>query len=166
MIQIINALSDPAWADVQAVAIAEDLRQADRQEIAASSGLPPLTCIREGIKLSDSAWIVLDRAGAPVSIFGVAPSTQEGVGVVWLLGTNRMMREALPIARATGRCIRQLHTRYTCLFNFVDARNEVSLRWLHWAGFDIAAERHTHGTEGRLFYEVVRFDDASASGVF
>lgn len=156
MIRVVDALTDPAWADEQAATTAANLRQADREEIAASSGLPPLGCIREGLRLSSHAWIVQDDAGAPICIFGAAPSAQADVGIVWLLGTDGIADEAFAIARATLRYLAALHATYPYLFNFVDARNTVSLRWLQWAGFDVIGEREAFGAGNIKFYEVVR----------
>lgn len=120
MIRVVDALADPAWANEQASFIAAHLRLADRNEIAASSGLPPLDCIREGLRLSSHAWIVQDRTGAPICIFSAAPSAQKDVGIVWLLGTDGIAGEAFAVARATLPYLDALHATYPYLFNFVE----------------------------------------------
>lgn len=164
-VQVIDALQDPQWTDGQVQQIAANLRASDRDEIAASSGLEPLFCLRESVTLSSRAWIVLDRLKRPIVAFGVAPSIHAGIGVAWLLGTNGMMGEAINLARHTQTYLDQMHADFPQLFNFVDARNDVSLRWLEWSGFRIVSSRPAHGPEQRLFYEMARLIDWNTTNV-
>jgi len=50
----------------------------------------------------------------------------------------------------------KLHEQYPVLFNVVDARNEVHVRWLRYMGFTFIRKHPNWGPEGRLFYEFVR----------
>ena len=45
---------------------------------------------------------------------------------------------------------------YPVLFNVVDARNKIHVRWLQWMGFTFIKKHSEYGPEGRLFYEFVR----------
>ena len=42
--------------------------------------------------------------------------------------------------------------------NYIDARNEQSLRWLRWTGFKLLEAHPEHGREKRLFFTFARFD--------
>lgn len=137
--------------------IAENLREADRQEIEASSGDYPMGAVFQSWQASTKSWLILDRTGLPIGIMGVAPHpTSEGLGMAWMVGTDGVAEEALSIARQTRRYVEEMHEDYPILWNFIDARNELSLKWLEWSGFIIADAHLNFGPEGRLFYEFIR----------
>jgi hypothetical protein len=70
-------------------------------------------------------------------MFGAAPHPLPGVGVVWMLGTDGILKNSFGIARATRRYFDTLNDAYFVLWNYIDARNVVSLRWLRWGGFKL-----------------------------
>lgn len=136
--------------------IAENLRTADRAEIRATSGLSPEDSLMASYHLSTSSYLILDRLSTPIGAMGAAPSLIEDVGIIWMLGTDGIEREALSIARQTVRYVEELHTDYPVLWNYIDARNELSMRWLDASGFSIADVLPSHGPEHRPFFQFVR----------
>lgn len=144
-----------AWLE----AIADDMRQTDIDEVAASSGLSPLDALLGSVTASSSGYVVTDRDDKPVMIFGAAPHGAPGVGVVWMLATNGLQREAFHIAKQTRRYLAALHEQFTVLFNWIDDRNKPSMKWLEWGGFQVVDIDFNHGAEGRLFYQFVRHKD-------
>ena len=46
--------------------------------------------------------------------------------------------------------------RYRVLYNFIDARNTLHIKWLKWCGFTFIQKHYDYGYEKRLFYEFVR----------
>lgn len=138
--------------------IAENLREADRAELKASSDGDPEEIPMESYGLSTRSWLILDRTNLPVGIFGVAPALAPGVGIVWLLGTPGIEREAVAVARQTRKFVAEMHQDYPTLWNFVDARNELAIRWLLWSGFLITDVDPWHGAEGETFLEIARTD--------
>ena len=42
---------------------------------------------------------------------------------------------------------------YPILWNFIDSRNEIHLRWIKWCGFKIINERYIDNVK---FYEFIR----------
>ena len=119
-------------------AIAADTRQADVDELFASSGITPETAMWKGLVCSTHAWtgLIDDR---PVCMFGVAPrSVLSGRGYPWLIGTNRMEREARVFLRECRPQVAVMRGVYNLLENYVDARNVKAVRWLRWLGFEIA----------------------------
>lgn len=141
-----------AWLDY----IASHMREDDLAEVAASSALPPREALFTSFALSTHAYVVLGRDGTPVAAFGAAPHPLPGCGIVWMLGTEGIRKEAMGIARATRRYFDELNGAYWMLWNYIDGRNAVSMRWLRWGGFELLAEHTTHGPEGRPFFTFAR----------
>lgn len=107
--------------------------------------------------VSDLAWVILCD-GEPLTVFGVAPTGCEGSGMVWMMGTPQMDRVSLRLARISLDCIRLMHRSYRCLWNYIDARNEQSMRWLRWTGFRLLEAHPEFGREGRLFFTFARYE--------
>lgn len=141
-----------AWADH----IAANLRQQDHDEVRASSALAPREALVASLNLSSHAYCVESDTHGPVAMFGAAPHPFPGVGIVWMLGTEGIRREGYSIARQTRRYFDELNAAYWLLWNFIDGRNSVSMRWLRWGGFKLLAEHPDHGPEGRPFYTFAR----------
>lgn len=114
--------------------VAENMRAADRAEVAAASGLTPLEALRSGRLLSNELYTLVSPAGNPAAIFGVVPNHNVMGGVVWLLGTDDMTRYALAFHRGVKPQWEAMARRWGCLCNFVDSRNKVHIRWLEWLG--------------------------------
>ena len=73
-----------------------------------------------------------------------------------LLGTDAMLddlQDQRTFLRQSKEVLRELHHQFILLFNEVDARNTVHIRWLRWMGFTFVRYRPNYGTEGRPFYE-------------
>jgi hypothetical protein len=138
--------------------IAANLRPADKAEIEASLGddVDPFWTLFESWDFSIRSWLIVDETGLPIGIFGVAPFSREKVGVAWLLGTPGMEEAAYSVARQTRRYIREMHEAYPILWANVDARNELSMKWLAWAGFGVVDANPAFGPQKRLFLEFLR----------
>jgi hypothetical protein len=141
-----------AWADQ----LSANMRQSDIDEVQASSTLSPREALRASLALSTHAYCVESDTVGPVAMFGAAPHPLPGVGVVWMLGTDGIRQEGYSIAKATRRYFDELNAAYWMLWNFIDARNAVSMRWLRWGGFKLLAEHPNHGPEGRPFHTFAR----------
>lgn len=84
--------------------------------------------------------------GTPAACFGAAPLTMLDIkGVPWLLGTDAIRKIGLTGARLSRQYIKVLLDRFEVLENWVDANNEVSLRWLKFCGFHIQPEPEPYG---------------------
>lgn len=151
-LRLVPADQAGAWLDQ----IAANLRAQDMDEVRASSALPPREALFASVAVSSHAYVVEGRDGAPVAAFGAAPHALPGVGIVWMLGTDGIRRESYSIARATRRYFEELNQAYWMLWNYIDGRNSLSMRWLRWGGFELLAEHPNHGPEGRTFYTFAR----------
>lgn len=131
--------------------LAANLRQADVDEIAASIGLTPEEAIRLSVHYSSHGYVVLDADREPIAMFGAVPSPVPGAGIMWMLGTDGIKRNARDIARHSRPHLDRLNQTYPYLWNYVDARNVTSRRWLEWAGCRIVGEEPSYGVEKRAF---------------
>ena len=107
---------------------------------------------------SDPCLSLISRHGTVIGMWGVVPQSDR-VGRIWMLGTDAMFDDAIDrrtFLREAVKYVEELHQRYTVLFNEIDARNKVHMRWLRWMGFTFVRYRPNYGAEGRPFYEFCR----------
>jgi len=148
----------PADAD----ALAPRLRPADLRELDAALALPPATVLQHGVRASNPCQAIVHHESV-LGLFGVVPSARNPeVGAVWLLGSEEFASRPLFIARWSKVWIAKLHERYRVLGNYVDARNEVHIRWLRWCGFAFVRKIERFGVQGIPFYEVRREREVDA----
>ncbi len=132
--------------------LANNIRRADRDEVAAEGGRGPLAALRDSLAASIAAWTgaVGDR---PVCMFGVCPiDILGGIGSPWLLGTDEIKRYALSFLRLNKQYLPKMLELFPRLVNYVDVRNTVSIRWLKWLGFKLDPEPVPYGIWGMPFY--------------
>ena len=137
--------------------IAENLRDADRAEIAATTTEDPFWAIFESWQGSSISWLIIDPSGLPIGIMGVAPHLTPKVGVAWMIGTPEVetRANAHSIARQTRHYLEEMHRFYPVLWANVDARNDLSMKWLVWSGFDLTWAQD-FGPESRPFLQFIR----------
>lgn len=130
------ALRHPTIADVDL--IAWNMRECDRREIWASHRSLPHDALTEGWRLSTLVRVgtVDDRA---VCMFGVtARSALSTTGTPWMLATQELERVQRPFLRLSLPVVELMQDEYPKLENYVDARNDRTIRWLKWLGFKLA----------------------------
>lgn len=126
--------------------LAKYMRQSDKDEVAASVGWEPEYALHASLKDSSRAYVMLDRAGTPFVIFGVAPlHGHPGVGVPWLLATPLVEAHRIFCLKTSLKYINEFLQDYDLLLNFVDVRNRLSIEWIKWCGFKIADYREEFG---------------------
>lgn len=134
-------MADLLWVEPARVEhtarIAADVRPADRDEVMASHGLSPGRALDLSVRLSYRCWYV-ELDGEPLALVGVATqSLLSGTASPWLLGTTAIERNPMAFLRASRRLFPTLIQGTNYLENRVDARNEASIRWLAWLGFQL-----------------------------
>lgn len=108
------------------------LRQADRDEIAAASGLDPHECLTRA--LNYGANVAYDDDGGPVCMFGIR-NRNTSVGYVWLIGTDGIANNRVEFLRTSRGIISGWNLEFPVLWTLSDARNEVHHKWLRWLNF-------------------------------
>lgn len=134
--------------------IADNLRGDDRREVLAASGRDPKGVLEDGM-LDSVECRVFEIDGDLCGIYGVARTPQENLGLIWMVCTPAVERHALTFLRHSRSEMQSFHLHYPVLFNYVDARNELHVKWLKWVGCTFI-KRHLHfGAECREFLEFI-----------
>jgi|ERR1044072_64245 hypothetical protein len=136
--------------------LAPRLREADIQEIKAASGETSVGVLERGLFSSDPCYVVVRDDGRSLALFGVVPDLSSNFvssGIIWLLGSDDLVKYSYTFLRYGREWIERLQERYNFLWNYVDARNETHIRWLKWCGFSFYAILEKHGVEQRPFYK-------------
>lgn len=131
--------------------VARNLRPADRREIAAFTRESAVRVLGDGILSSSPCYTITLSDGRPIGIFGTRESDHPESALVWLLGTNDLVTHSKTFLRFSRHFLEQFHEKYRLLYNVIDARNTVHLRWLEWLGFDLVQEIPKYGVEQRTF---------------
>ena len=138
--------------------LAKNLREEDAREITAQSGASPKGGLIYSYFMSKLCLTTISRHGHVMSMGGVVPEGQDA-GRIWLLGCQSMFDDGIDkrwFLRESKKTLAIMQNKYPVLFNIVDARNELHVKWIQWLGFTFI-KKHLHwGPENRLFYEFVR----------
>jgi hypothetical protein len=130
------------------------MRKADVDEVRAAAGLDPVQALISGFQDSTPCYTA-EWKGEPFLMFGVVP-VDEVSGAIWLLGTPKVKEARVAFLKESKRVVAAFHDEYPLLFNYVDARNTVHIRWIKWLGFQFINKHPNHGYEGREFHEFIR----------
>lgn len=112
-----------------------ELRASDIREIWASHHHTPEQALTYCFENASYCQTIVNK-GKPTAMFGFCPEGPKhpDIASVWLLGTNGIPEMWIHFLRLTRIFIPEMLTHYPHLYNWVDARNEASIRWLKWAG--------------------------------
>lgn len=139
------------------LALAPRLRQADIDEVKAASGLDPETALILSHQVSSECFTVFGGCNQ-IAMFGVKQEDNPSIGRIWMLGSDEIHDHRFGFLRRSKAWVDHLQDRYPILYNYIDARNTVHIRWLQWLGFSFINEVHGYGSEQRLFYQFVRIN--------
>jgi hypothetical protein len=141
-------------ADIDVVA--QDMREADKDEVEASGGFSPLEALLVSYRASEPCYAATldDRA---VALFGVSPADAD-VGVIWMLGTNDITDHPVTFMRWSRTVVPMLIRPYKMVCNIVDKRNTAHVEWIRRTGFSFIREI-IHGPQNITFYEFARLND-------
>lgn len=131
-----------------AIDIAENMRQADVDEIWASSRSTPMQSVMAGLLVSRDPKVIQcvwhdtksgTADGRAMCIFGVTtPTILSRIGSPWMLGHRDLHLHSKTFLKLSREYVRQMKQEYDILVNWVDARNTLSLRWMKWVGLTVA----------------------------
>ena len=117
--------------------IADNMRIADVNEVWSSHRHTPLQSLEASFKTSSLIW-TMEHVGNPVVMFGVASGgALSDTGYPWLLGTDLMYKVTLEFLRYSRYYVNKMLRMFDVLENWVDIRNDKSVRWLQWCGFQL-----------------------------
>ena len=131
--------------------LASDMRQADADEVWASNNHAPLKSLMNSWGLSDYTAIAVVN-NEPCVMFGLVKcDILSGKGVLWMLGTNNSLKYRRKFLINTPPVIDEMLSICPYLFNYVHAKNEVSIKWLKWLGFRVEKQSKPYGAFGFPF---------------
>jgi len=139
-------------ASQEAIDAIGELRKCDEQEVRAALGLDGRTALQMSFEHAVRSWAIL-ADGDPVAVFGVSDYPHvRGQGCPWLLASERISEIWRFVLRNTKEYVfGPMMEGFDSLFNFVDVRNEASIRWLEWVGFHIS-NPIPFGLGGEMFH--------------
>ena len=133
--------------------LAERLRIADQNEIRAALGKDPLAVLARCPVISPVCYTVVNEHGRPVAMFGITPDRSDPeAGIPWALGTPELTRNRIAFLKESRSWLKHFQQGYRKLWNYIDARNEVHIRWVTRIGFRIVERIEEFGFEKRPFY--------------
>ena len=133
--------------------IALSLRPADLAEIKATGTEDPHVALTNGMELSTPSCYTITADDLPIAMFGTAPvELIPEFASIWLLGTDDIEDHPTAFLRLCKRTFPRLMTPYDMVFNLMDKRNELHVKFVKWLGFTFIRER-PFGPEGLPFYE-------------
>ena len=139
-----------------AINLSNDLRKEDIEEIKAYANIKPKEALILGIRTSKIPLGVFNHKGEIVSLCGVR-SINSYLGQVWLLASPKIQDNFSMTFLRHCRDVTDVLTKdHKILFNYVDARNELHIKWLKWLDFTFINRHEKFGFEKRPFYEFVR----------
>lgn len=132
--------------------IADNMRQADVDEVKAASSFTPLEAITKGVEISDMTSVAIIN-GDIVAIMGVVKTgVLSDNGVPWLLGTDNVSKHYREFLGSSRTVLNAMINVCPNLTNYVYVKNTVSIRWLKWLGFKLEKAK-PFGVNGELFHK-------------
>lgn len=133
--------------------IAANLREGDRQEVEAVRGPDVADALARAVLRSSHCWTAVGEDGTPIALFGVVPvSLLSGRASPWLLATEQAHEHPRSLVTEGRRYLSIMRAIYPNLYNYVDARNDKSIRWLRRLGFTLQPAR-PYGVAGLPFHK-------------
>ena len=137
--------------------LAQRLRYEDKQEIIASTGLKPYEALLKGYLENVIVFTIVNTKNKPVGIFGVN-DCGNGLGAIWLVATNDLSTVQISFLRQCREVVKVFNNKYKILWNFVDCRNSLHIKWLKWCGFKFI-NKQKYGVLNKPFYEFIRINN-------
>lgn len=147
------SIKQPDAADL--VYLAEHLRQSDQLELEAVGFSDPLAALKLSVSLSDVDYLKLICVdGVPLCIFGVVSRCLlSSEAEIWMLATNELYRYPKRLTLHSKLMVRIMLKRWRKLYNVIDVRSQLTIRWLQLIGFTM-----TETIEVKPGYPVFRFE--------
>lgn len=125
--------------------VAQRMREADKQEVEALTGLDPLAVLSLGLLHSSPCITCVASDGEIVGIAGVAPVVRNKVGSIWFLSTDAVEQHALQLVREGREWLDELNALYPVLANVVTESNDVHIRLIKHLGFEFKEPIDNYG---------------------
>ena len=136
------------------VSLAPNLRYEDVREVE-TLGRTSEQSLLSGYLYGKMCRSIIDKHGQVVGMYGVVPADDK-TGLVWMLGSKGLKKIATAFLKESRTEVNGMNTLFPHLWNIIDSRNELHLKWLKWCGFTIIGERMVNKVK---FYEFCKVAD-------
>ena len=137
--------------------LAPKLRKEDLKEIKANANIQPKDALIKGFQLSEVPVAIFNDKEEIVCMLGCCRTDIPSAAIVWLLASDDLKKDIPYRFLKHSRGVTEIfQKRYPVLYNFIDARNTLHIKWLKWCGFTFIKKHFDYGYEKRLFYEFIR----------
>jgi len=110
------------------------MRRKDEDEVIASGFSSAEEALSYSFGVSQQCYTI-ERNGLPLAMFGLVRSPdQDGVGIVWFLGTDEMKTIKKSFVKQSRVVIAKFLEVYPVLTNWVDAKYTEAISWLESCG--------------------------------
>ena len=130
------------------VSLAPNLRYEDVREVE-TLGRTPEQSLLSGYLYGKLCRSIIDKYGQVVGMYGVVPADDK-TGLVWMLGSGGLKKISTAFLKESRTEVEKMNNLLPHLWNIIDSRNELHLKWLKWCGFTIIGERMVNKVK---FYE-------------
>ena len=137
--------------------LAPRLRKTDKEEILAGIGETPYHALLIGFINCAIVFTIVNPKNEPVGIFGVT-DCGDGTGTIWLLATDGLAKIQIAFLKECRKVVNVLNKKYKILWNFVDCRNQLHIKWLKWCGFQFI-NKQKYGVLNKPFYEFIKINN-------
>ena len=134
--------------------LAPNLRFEDKREVN-TLGKTSEQSLLTGYLLGRVCRSIINNYGQVVGMYGVVPADSK-TGLVWMLGSDKLKKIKRPFLRESRTEVNGMNTLFPHLWNIIDSRNEMHLKWIKWCGFKIIGERMVNNVK---FYEFCKVAD-------
>ena len=120
------------------IALAPNLRKADKREMLAATGKVGASSLEKGIRDCDECWC-LELEDEPVALYGYRDGG-DGSAFIWLMGSDRINDITWQFLRQSKNTIKYVTKKYHTLWSLSDIRNTKHQEWYEWLGFKVIKE--------------------------
>lgn len=127
--------------------LAPKMRNEDKDELLAADGVQPMAALLEPFKHRGARnySVIGTEEEYVVGMFGSVPSSEKGWGVAWLLCSDELFNYKKEFVKQCPQWVEDMGKGYDYLYNYVDKRNDKSLKWLKYLGFKEIEEIKEYG---------------------
>ena len=134
--------------------LAPNLRSEDKREVN-TLGKTSEQALLSGYLFGKVCRSIINNYGQVVGMYGVVPADDK-TGLVWMLGSDKLKKIKIPFLKESRTEVEGMNTLFPHLWNIIDSRNEMHLKWIKWCGFKIIGERMVNNVK---FYEFCKVAD-------